>query len=178
MAKALARDMPWRAFGKRQSTLQEPVMLELLCILAILLYIVWRLNPKELEDGASSYELATAALAEPSAAEAPRYTMQLAIAGTQRADLGHRKFVKSFGMNPQAVHDLRTFSHSGDAAEVPATIRSALLELHDRGCALGSDVMGLLFHGRGLKASEAIYFALLVGKPEPRIVAFIDQQRA
>ena len=46
-----------------------------------------------------------------------------------------------------------------------------------RGTAVGIDMMELLFHGRGLREGEAVYFALVDAAPEPRVVAFVDKLR-
>jgi hypothetical protein len=52
-----------------------------------------------------------------------------------------------------------------------------LTEIYERGAAVGSEIMGLLCHGRSLKEGEAIYFTLVDARPEPRVIAFIDKLR-
>jgi hypothetical protein len=52
-----------------------------------------------------------------------------------------------------------------------------LRDLYERGTAVGIDMMELLFHGRGLREGEAVYFALVDAAPEPRVVAFVDKLR-
>jgi len=152
-------------------------MLELLCILVVVAYVL--LERRWKNSGLfrpQKSDTSTPAPASPVADAAPA-KLQLSIAGTQRAHLRDKAFVKGFGVQPQTVHDIRTFSHFGRLEDFPVTVVARLRELYDRGCAVGTDVMGLLCHGRGLRQGEALYFALVEAKPEPRVVAFVDRLR-
>jgi len=85
--------------------------------------------------------------------------------------------VKGFGVNPQSVQDIRVYAHFGAVEHFPSAIVALLQDLYQRGTAVGSEMMELLFHGRALKEGEAIYFTLIEAAPEPRVVAFIDRLR-
>ena len=113
----------------------------------------------------------------PRPGEAPRARLRLSISGTQRAYLRDKQFVTGFGVDPRAVADIRIYAHFGRREEFPKAIVSLLMYLYERGCAVGADVMGVLFHDRALKEGEAIYFALVAATPQPRVVAFVDKLR-
>ncbi len=106
-----------------------------------------------------------------------RARLRLSIGGTQRAYLRNKQFVTGFGVDPQAVADIRIYAHFGRREDFPKAIVSLLMHLYERGCAVGADVMGVLFHDRALKEGEAIYFALVAATPQPRVVAFVDKLR-
>ncbi len=151
-------------------------MLELLLILAVVVYLVSRLDAHHLERpnlvfGPAPKPGATSLRAP------PRPALRLAIEGTQRPYFRSNKFVKGFGVNPQLVQDIRVYSRLGLVEHFPAAVVALLHDLYLRGGAVGSEVMELLFHGRALKEGEAVYFALLDAKPEPRVVAFVDKLR-
>ena len=151
-------------------------MLELLLILAVVVYLVSKLDAHHLEQTTSRFGPSLAPGAAPLRLE-PRPALRLAIEGTQRPYFRSNKFVKGFGVNPQLVQDIRVYSRLGAVDNFPAAVVALLHDLYLRGGALGSEVMELLFHGRALKEGEAVYFALLDAKPEPRVVAFVDKLR-
>ena len=153
-------------------------MLELLLVLAVMVYIVSKLEARHFEDAKTHWGLGkTPAAAGAAPAEAPRPRPRLAIEGTQRPRIGNVKFLKGFGVNPQRVADLRIYAHFGRFEQFPQSIRGALAELHASGAAVGTTIMQLMFHGRGLAEGEAIYFALVEESREPHIVAFVDRLR-
>ena len=151
-------------------------MLELLLILAVVVFLVSKLDKHHFEQASQQAGMRPAAGA-PKADEAPRPTLRLAIEGTQRPYLRSTGFVKGFGMNPQSVQDIRVYARLGALEHIPSAIVALLQDLYQRGTAVGSEMMELLFHGRALKEGEAIYFALIEATPEPRVVAFIDRLR-
>jgi hypothetical protein len=154
----------------------ESKVLELLLILAVLVYLVSRLDAHHLERPNTVFGPAS----RPGATSLPperRPALRLAIEGTQRPYFRSNAFVKGFGVNPQLVQDIRIYSHFGAVENFPAAVVALLQDLYLRGGALGSEVMELLFHGRTLREGEAVYFALLDAKPEPRVVAFVDKLR-
>ncbi|HET9042632.1 MAG TPA: hypothetical protein VFN70_05750, partial [Burkholderiales bacterium] len=116
-----------------------------------------------------------AATARPEAPARP--AMRLQIEGTQRPLLRSTGFVKGFGVNPLTLQDIRVYSHFGSVEQFPEAIATMLRDLYARGTAVGIDMMELLFHGRGLREGEAVYFALVDAAPEPRVVAFVDKLR-
>jgi hypothetical protein len=111
------------------------------------------------------------------AAKDERPQFRLAIPDTQRLLVRNKSFVKGFGVPPHAVHDIRTYAAPGGIEDFPATLAAQLRELYARGGAVGTEIMALLCHGRGLKAGEAVYFALVDSRPQPRVVAFVDKVR-
>jgi hypothetical protein len=151
-------------------------VLELLLILAVVVYLVSKLDAHHLEQPNSWFGPGTKPGAVPLRPE-QRPALRLAIEGTQRPYFRSNKFVKGFGVNPQLVQDIRVYSRLGAVENFPAAVAHLLQELYLRGGALGSEVMEMLFHGRALKEGEAVYFALLDAKPEPRVVAFVDKLR-
>jgi len=151
-------------------------VLELLIIFAVLVYLVSKLDTHHFERADSRFGLASRADRLKSLPE-PVAPLRLAIEGTQRPYFRSTKFVKGFGVNPRSVQDIRIYSHFGALEQFPAATVALLRELYMKGCAVGTDVMELLFHGRALKEGEAVYFALVESKPEPRVVAFVDRLR-
>lgn len=152
-------------------------MLELLLILAVMVYIVSKLEARHFEQAKNPWGLGQAPAAGAAPAEAPRPRPRLAIEGTQRPGFSNMKFVKGFGVNPQRVADMRIYAHFGRFEQFPGGIRGLLAELHTAGCAVGPGIMELMFHGRGLAEGEAVYFALVEEAREPYVVAFVDRLR-
>jgi len=138
-------------------------MLELLLILAVVVFLVSKLDKHHFEQASSQAGLRPGA-SERKPEEAPRPPLRLSI-------------VKGFGVNPQSVQDIRVYAHFGAVEHFPSAIVALLQDLYQRGTAVGSEMMELLFHGRALKEGEAIYFALIEAAPEPRVVAFVDRLR-
>jgi len=156
---------------------KEAAMLELILILAVVVYLVSKLDARHFEQaradqGLESRDAATARPAPP-----PRPAMRLQIEGTQRPLLRSTSFVKGFGVNPLTLQDIRVYSHFGQLEQFPEAITTMLRDLYDRGTAVGIDLMEMLFHGRPLREGEAVYFALVDAAPEPRVVAFVDKLR-
>jgi hypothetical protein len=151
-------------------------MLEILLILGVMVYIVWKLESHHFERARSTWELAAAEArprAEPAAPARPR----LAIEGTQRPLIRDKKFVKGFGVNPVALQDLRVYAGMGRFEQFPTSLRGFIQDLHDSGSAVGTGIMELLFHGRALGEGEAVYFALVESGGAPRVVTFVDRLR-
>jgi hypothetical protein len=151
-------------------------MLEILLILGVMVYIVWKLDSHHFEQVQSLWRNDSGEAESARAQEAlPR--PRLAIEGTQRPFIRNKQFVKGFGVNPVAVQDMRVYACMGRFEQFPDSMQSFLRDLHDAGSALGSGIMELLFHGRRLGAGEAVYFALVQSGTEPRVVTFIDRLR-
>jgi hypothetical protein len=151
-------------------------VLEILLILAVMVYVVWKLESHHFERARSTWGIASAEApphARPAAPPRPR----LAIEGTQRPLIRDKKFVKGFGVNPIALQDLRIYACMGRFDQFPASLRTFIQDLHDSGSAVGTGIMELLFHGRPLDEGEAVYFALVESGGEPRVVTFVDRLR-
>lgn len=151
-------------------------MLEILLILGVMVYIVWKLESHHFERARSTWGTAVAEPEQPAAPSAPPKP-RLAIEGTQRPLIRDKKFVKGFGVNPVAVHDLRVYACMGRFEQFPETVRAFIADLHAAGCAVGTGIMELMFHGRPLDEGEAVYFALVEAGDEPRVVTFVDRLR-
>lgn len=152
-------------------------MLELILILAVVVYLVSKLDARHLEQARADQGLDPRETAQARPAPQARPAMRLQIEGTQRAILRSTKFVKGFGVNPQTLQDLRVYTRFGSLEQFPDAIAGMLRDLYERGTAVGTDMMELLFHGRSLREGEAVYFALVDAAPEPRVVAFVDKLR-
>jgi len=153
-------------------------MLELICLIAVMAFIAFKLQPHHFEKARDDWGLNQRAAASATVLAAARVAPKLAIAGTEQPASGSRGFVKSFGLDPASVKDLRVFR--GDAfGSLPAALSAMVSELHARGSAVGGEIMALIHHGRALAQSEAIYFALVqpAEQAEPRVVAFVDRVR-
>ncbi|MCC6608184.1 MAG: hypothetical protein IT515_00725 [Burkholderiales bacterium] len=151
-------------------------MLEILLILGVMVYVVWKLESQHFERARSSLDVA-AAEARPRIASAAPSRPRLAIEGTQAPLIRDRKFVTGFGVNPAALRDLRVYAGMGGLEQFPASLRGFIQDLHDSGSAVGTGIMELLFHGRALDEGEAVYFALIESAGEPRVVTFVDRLR-
>jgi hypothetical protein len=152
-------------------------MLELILILAVVVYLVSKLDARHLEEARADQSVESRQTLQARPAPQARPAMRLQIEGTQRPFLRSTKFVKGFGVNPQALQDLRIYAHFGSLEQFPDAIAAMLRDLYERGTAVGTDMMELLFHGRSLREGEAVYFALVDAAPEPRVVAFVDKLR-
>jgi hypothetical protein len=152
-------------------------MLELILILAVVVYLVSKLDARHFEQARADQVQDARADAAARPAAPPRPAMRLQIEGTQRPLLRSTGFVKGFGVNPLTLQDIRVYTHFGKLEQFPETIAAMLRDLYERGTAVGIDMMELLFHGRGLREGEAVYFALVDAAPEPRVVAFVDKLR-
>ena len=152
-------------------------MLELILILAVVVYLVSKLDARHFEQARSEHGMKQPETAAPRPAPPMRPSMRLQIEGTQRPLLRSTKFVKGFGVNPQNLQDIRIYAHFGNLEQFPEVITAMLRDLYQRGTAVGTDMMELLFHGRSLREGEAVYFALVDAAPEPRVVAFVDKLR-
>jgi hypothetical protein len=150
-------------------------MLELILILAVVVYLVSKLDARHFEQARNENGVPAAREQTRAQPELARPRLRLSIEGTQRPLLRSTGFVKGFGVNPLALQDLRVYAHFGSLEQFPATIVSMLRDLYEKGTAVGTEITALLFHGRGLREGEAIYFALVDAAPEPRIVAFVDR---
>ena len=153
-------------------------MWELLCILAVIVLLVRKLDVHNFERTRRRHKLARWTATGLTRREPSRPQPKLWIEGTIRLNLRSKKFIKGFGMNPQHVHDIRIYACFGSLEQFPRAVANVLLDLYERGSAVGTDIMALLFHGRDLQEGEAVYFALVEARPEPRVVAFVDKLRA
>ena len=152
-------------------------MFELIVIAAVMVFIVSRLDARHFEEAKSQWGLG-AAPAETRRLPPPLNTgPQLCIDGTVSVPVAAFKYLKGFGMNPERLADVRVYAGAGHYTAFPAPIRELLGELHASGCALGTNVMELMFHARDLAQNEAVYFALVQDGGEPHVVAFVDRMR-
>lgn len=151
-------------------------MLEILLILGVMVYIVWKLDSRHFEQvQALLHENGAQGESPHAPTSLPR--PRLAIEGTQRPFIRNKQFVTGFGVNPVAVQDMRLYAGRGRFDEFPESMQSFLRDLHDAGGAVGAGIMELLFHERRLDHDEAVYFALVQSGAEPRVVTFIDRLR-
>ena len=103
--------------------------------------------------------------------------LRLWIEGTERPQLRSIGFLTAFGLDVRRLRDVRVYEHGGALESFPARLIALLFDLYTRGAVRGADAMALLFHGRPLGESEALYFALIDLPPEPSVVAFIDRRQ-
>jgi len=151
-------------------------MLEILLILGVMVYIVWRLDSHHFEQ-AQALLRENIPPGENSRAQTSLPRPRLAIEGTQRPFIRNKQFVKGFGVNPISVQDMRVYASVGRFDQFPESMQSFLRDLHEAGGAVGAGIMELLFHDRRLGDGEAVYFALVQSGSEPRVVTFIDRLR-
>jgi len=151
-------------------------MLEILLILGVMVYIVWKLDSHHFEQVQALWR-EEASHDEHPRAQAALPRPRLAIEGTQRPFIRNKQFVKGFGVNPVTVQDMRVYAGMGRFGQFPDSMQSFLRDLHDAGSAVGSGIMELLFHGRRLGDGEAVYFALVQSGTSPRVVTFVDRLR-
>lgn len=99
--------------------------------------------------------------------------LRLSIADTQRPLLPAGGFVRTFGLDPREVRDLRMYARPGPLETFPLPVVAVLLDLYSAGSALGAETMALIVNGRPLAPGEALYFVLVAAGKESRVVAFI-----
>ena len=146
-------------------------MLELLLLFGIIAFIISRATGHD----ASSFG------ADSPASQPPRWAplgslQRLTIADTDRPYLTNAGFVRAFGLDPRDVRDIRMYARHGPLESFPAALAALLLALHREGCVVGAETAALLFRGRALGKGEALYFALTVAQPMPRVIAFVDKR--
>lgn len=114
-------------------------------------------------------------------AEAPAQEVRkvLTIDGTEPFK-GHIGFVKSFGIPPAEVSDLRFFSGPDVSLNsLPHRVRDCLNIAYNAGSIRGVEVPALVEGDRNLAPDEALYFALVQNtRMPPFVVAFIDKLRS
>jgi hypothetical protein len=80
-------------------------------------------------------------------------------------------FVKSFGIPPSDVSDLRYFSAANASLDsLPERVRECLARSYQGGFARGLEVPAMLDGSRALAADEALYFALVQRPKVPPLV--------
>jgi hypothetical protein len=166
--------------GNTDSHLRRREMLEWLCLLAVMVFIATKLQPRDFERARNQwgFRLPSASDAASGTAAAPaRVVPKLMIAGTERPALRSKGFVKGFGLDPATVKDLSVYRGASDGFSV--AMAAILSDLYDGGHAVGDTIMELIHHGRRLAADEGVYFALVQAheNAEPRVVAFVDRLR-
>ncbi len=153
-------------------------MLEWFLVLVAGVIVISKLQSRRLQQVKARWGLGKAPATKPAVAPPPVVPKpRLTIAGTQRPRIADLKFLRSFGVNPRALADLRIYAQFGCLAQFPDALRKLLEELHGSGCAVGSKMMELMHHSRPLNQGEAIYFALVERGREAEIVAFVDRVR-
>lgn len=92
---------------------------------------------------------------------------------------GPRGFVKSFGIQPSYVADLKFFKGENQLLEqLPAKVRRCLEISYKEGSCRGPEVPGILCRNEPLEAGKALYFALMdYGKNNIEVVCFVDKVR-
>jgi hypothetical protein len=141
-------------------------MLELLLLFGVVAYLVSK-APLGAENAAPG--------APPRATDAGA-PLQLSIADTQRPLLPAGGFVRTFGLDPREVRDLRMYARPGPLESFPLAVVAVLLEVYGAGRAIGAETMALIFNGRPLAPGEALYFVLVAARTESRVVAFIGNR--
>lgn len=91
---------------------------------------------------------------------------------------GALDFLKSFGLNPREVRDVRFVAGPATLQALSGRVRGCLAQCFEEGNSRGPGVPGLLWRNESLAEGQGVYFAL-VEKPGvgPRIVAFVDTLR-
>jgi hypothetical protein len=152
------------------------LFLEILIIAVALAFVFAKIQEK-----ANSKPAAAAAAASTAAAPAPGQEVRrvLTIDGTTPFQ-GHIGFVKSFGIPPGEVSDLRYFSAANASLDaLPDRVRDCLTRSYAGGFARGLEIPAMLEGGRTLAADEALYFALVQRPRMPAfVVAFVDKMRS
>jgi hypothetical protein len=153
-------------------------MFELIVIAAVMVFIVSRLDAHHFEEAKSHWGLGTAPVQIQRLMKPVELGPHLRIAGTETAPGNSFKFVKGFGLRAESLADLRVYAGLGRYDAFPESVRTLLGELHEAGCAVGTDIMEIMFHDRELAANEAVYFALVENDDETHVVAYVDRMRA
>ena len=87
---------------------------------------------------------------------------------------GSRSFVKTFGLTPREVIDLRVFKGAASLLSLPPMVAKCLAKTYAEGTARGLDVAQLVNAERALAADEGLYFALVArGRGQDSVVSFV-----
>jgi hypothetical protein len=139
-------------------------MLELLLLFGVVAYLV-----SQVPLGAETPALSTPSGGTDAGAG-------LSIADTERPLLPTGGFVRTFGLDPREVRDVRLYARPGPLESFPLPLVAVLLERYGEGCALGAETRALICDGRLLAPDEALYFVLVAAGKESRVVAFIGKR--
>lgn len=153
-------------------------MFELIVIAAVMVFIVSRLDAHHFEDAKSHWGLGAAPVQTQGPTKPADPGPHLRIAGTETAPGNSFKFVNGFGLRAESLADMRVYAGAGRFDAFPESIRTLLGELHEAGCAIGTDIMEIMFHDRELAGHEAVYFALVQNAADTHVVAYVDRMRA
>ncbi len=151
-------------------------MLELLLFFALALYLISRATARDAAPPGAADAPAESAPLRTAAGPLLGSLQRLTIADTDRPRLASAAFVRAFGLDPRDVRDIRIYARGGPLESFPAALAALLHALHREGCVVGAETTAVLFRGRALGESEALYFALTVAQPMPRVVAFLDKR--
>jgi hypothetical protein len=119
-----------------------------------------------------------AATSVPAPAPAPA-PLGLVVPNATHVPLSMVSFLRLFGLAYAPLRDFCFIQGPLTKEQLHPIVSNTLVQMHSEGDAVGSDVMEFLFHGRELKNTEMLSFALLDGRTqaESRIVAFVDKMR-
>lgn len=92
---------------------------------------------------------------------------------------GSAGFVKSFGISPENVQDLRFFRAANASLDLlPVKVRDCLQVAYRQGTSRGTEVPSMVEKGRPLGPDEAVFFALTsTGGDTSTVFAFVDRMR-
>ncbi len=142
----------------------------------IILVAGFWLYTKMTESKKSSTAPKTAPIGAP-AQEPARVIRVLNIEGTQ-AFSGAPGFIRSFGLNPQELRDLKFVAGPATLEALAPRVQGCLQQCYVDGNTRGPEVPGLLHRQEALPEGQGLYFALLErpGAP-PKVVTFVDKLR-
>lgn len=152
-------------------------MLETIIILVAGIWLFTKFSEKNKRTSSASARPAVAAAAANSGGPAPVIRV-LNIEGAAPYS-GAVDFLRSFGLNPKDVRDVRFVAGPATLDALSDRARGCLKQCYEEGNSRGPEVPGLLCRNEGLQEGQGVYFAL-IEKPGvgPRIVTFVDKLRA
>jgi len=153
-------------------------MLETIIILVAGIWLFTKFAEKNKRTPSASARPAAAAVSAANSGQAAPVIRVLNIEGAAPYR-GAVDFLRSFGLNPKEVRDVRFVAGPATLEAMSDRARGCLKQCYEEGNSRGPEVPGLLRRNEGLQEGQGVYFAL-IEKPGvgPRIVTFVDKLRA
>ncbi len=155
-------------------------MIELIILVVVLVWAVTMVQKKKGPAPApTAGQQAKPQPGTPAASPSVRLVKTLDIEGTTRFS-GSAQFVKQFGLAPQQVNDICYVNGPLGKDELSPRARGCLELVFAEGRHRGAEVVQMLFEGRPLLATEALFFVLVTPPSAPKsyIAGFVHRNVA
>lgn len=147
--------------------------LESIFLLVALFYVMNKLS-SQLKDASAPPQEPGAVSGQAQPVEVkPSYSLRIEGAEQVRGSIG---FVKSVGLIPDEIEDLKFVKGPVSFKELPTRAKDCVASAYEQGNFRGMEVGGLLHRDEPIPANQSLYFALVTKRNHPPyVVAFVDK---